>query len=61
MGVDVHSNLFLKRMVVIDLIDAEVIAAIEKGVERYDAVEVKKVGGKIVVVGINRKVTLKSK
>lgn len=48
-------------MVVINLIDAEVISAIEKGVERYDAVEVKKVGGKIVVVGINRKVTLKSK
>ena len=45
----------------IDLIDAEIVTAIEKAVERYDAVEVKKVGGKIVVVGINRKVTIKSK
>lgn len=41
------------------LLDGETIAAIENGLNRFDAVEVKQVGGKIVVVGIDRKVTHK--
>lgn len=38
------------------LIDEKIIDAIERCLKKYDAVEVKKSGGKIIVVGITRKV-----
>ncbi len=38
------------------MIDGKVLEAIERCLKKYDAVEVKKSGGKVIVVGVSRKV-----
>ena len=38
------------------MIDEKIVEAIERCLKKYVAVEVKKTGGKVIVVGISRKV-----